>query len=241
VRQCAAVAFPPTHRSVVLAVRSADAEERARALDLLAAAYWRPVHRYLRTRWGLRDEDAKDLTQSFFTFMLEKESLALFEPAKGRFRTFLLACLDSYAANERRAARRLKRGGGTTLVPLDSWPGGGEALEVADGRSLEEEFHTEWAKALFSLAVEALRERCRGSRREAAFRLFERYDLEGEEGPSYAELAEEHALSVNQVTNHLAWARRAFRDEVLERLRELTATDEEFRSEARFLFGYEAP
>jgi DNA-directed RNA polymerase specialized sigma24 family protein len=237
------LAFPPTHHSVVLAVRSSDPEERERALEAVVAAYWRPVHRYLRARWGAPDEDAKDLAQGFFMAMLEKGSLARFDPGKGRFRTYLLACLDAYAANERRAASRLKRGGGTTLLPLDAAGPGGEVLDVPDGRDLHAAFQKEWAKGLFSLAVAALRARCLGTSKEVAFVLFERYDLDGDasERPSYADLAQELALPVTQVTNHLAWARRAFRDEVLGQLRAITASDEEFRMEARCILGYEAP
>ena len=67
------MAFPETRRSVVLAVRSEDAQERARALETLAAAYWRPVFRHLRGRWRARDEEAEDLTQGFFATAFEKD------------------------------------------------------------------------------------------------------------------------------------------------------------------------
>jgi hypothetical protein len=74
--------------------------------------------------------------------------------------------------------------------------------------------------------------------------LFERYDVDvadGERPPSYAELASEYGLPVTQVTNYLAWARRAFRSAVLERLREATGSDEEFRAEARDVLGIDPP
>ena len=77
-----------------------------------------------------------------------------------------------------------------------------------------------------------------------AFALFERYDLEGAEAhdrPTYAQLAADHGLPVTQVTNHLHWARRELRAAVLDKLREITASEEEFRSEARALLGVEAP
>ena len=75
-----------------------------------------------------------------------------------------------------------------------------------------------------------------------AFALFERYDVEGADTPdrpSYAQLAAEHGLPVTQVTNHLHWARRELRAAVLEKLREITAGEDEFRSEARALLGVE--
>jgi len=240
------VAFPQTHRSVVLAVRSADPEERARALDALVAAYWRPVHRHIATRWRLGDEDSRDLTQGFFATALEKGWLAQFDPARGRFRTYLLTCLDGFVAKERRAQRRLKRGGSASFLPLESTGEDGEARElpIPDGTDLEAQFHREWARSLFSLAIEVLRERCDETGKAVAFALFERYDVEGADTPdrpSYAQLATEHGLPVTQVTNHLHWARRELRGAVLEKLREITAGEDEFRSEARALLGVEIP
>jgi hypothetical protein len=153
---------PQTHHSVVLAARSANPEERARALDALFAAYWRPVHRHIATRWRQGDEDSRDLAQGFFAAALEKGWLARFDPARGRFWTYLLACLDGFVAKERRARRRLKRGGGASFLPLESTGEDGEARElpIPDGTDLEAQFQREWVRGLFSLAVEALRDRC---------------------------------------------------------------------------------
>jgi len=240
------VAFPETHRSVVLAARSVVPEERARALDVLVAAYWRPVFRHVRARWRQDDEDAHDLAQGFFAAALEKEWIAKFDPARGKFRTYLLTCLDGFVAKERRAGRRLKRGGGTALVPLETTDEDGETRELPlpDRTDLEAQFQREWARSLFSLAVESLRARCADAGKAVAFTLFERYDLEGAEAhdrPTYAQLAADHGLPVTQVTNHLYWARRELRAAVLDKLREITASEEEFRSEARALLGVEVP
>jgi len=240
------VAFPETHRSVVLAVRSGDAAERARALDVLVEAYWRPVFRHVRARWRADEVDARDLAQGFFAAALEKGWLERFDPARGKFRTYLLTCLDGFVAKEKRAGRRLKRGGEAAFVPLEETGEDGETRErpLADGTDIEAEFQREWARSLFALAVESLRARCEGTARAVAFALFERYDIEGAdapERPSYAELAAEHGLPVTQVTNHLHWARRELRAAVLAKLRETTASDEEYRSEARALLGVAAP
>jgi RNA polymerase sigma-70 factor (ECF subfamily) len=236
------LAFPTTHRSAVLGVRSDDPEVRSRALDRVAQVYWRPVFRHLRSRWRVDDDVARDLVQGFFAAALHKGWLERFDPTRGRFRTFLLSCLDAYAANEARAARRLKRGGGTVAVPLEVVSAEGEVEErpLASAFDLEADFHREWVRSLFALAVEALRERSQGTSREAAFTLFQRYDLEGSdapERPSYRRLAEELGLPETQVTNHLHWARKEFRSVVLATLREITASEEEFRSEARTLLG----
>ena len=104
--------FPATRWSAVLASRSDDPAERSRALEAIAGAYWKPIYKYLRIRWGKSSEDAKDLTQEFFAKLFEKEYLNDFDPAKARLRTFLRVCVDRFVANDFKAATRLKRGGG---------------------------------------------------------------------------------------------------------------------------------
>jgi RNA polymerase sigma factor (sigma-70 family) len=234
--------FPLTRRSVLLAARDADAQVRRQAWETLVASYWKPVYKVLRARWRLEREDAEDLTQEFFAAALAKGTFERYDPAKARFRTYLRTCLDGFAANERKAARRLKRGGGQAMLSLD-FAGAEEELRrhgAGEGLGVEEYFHREWVRSLFGLAVEDLRQWCAAAGKEAHFQLFERYDLEGPdapEQPTYSQLAAEHGLPVTQVTNHLAAARREFRRLVLERLRELTGSEEEFRSEARLVLG----
>jgi predicted transcriptional regulator len=89
---------------------------------------------------------------------------------------------------------------------------------------------------MFTLAVDAFRTRCVDSGRTVHLQLFERYDL-SDDDVSYASLAREFGLEPATVNNYLAAARRDFRRVVLEKLREITATDEEFRTEARSLLG----
>src|SRR5262249_30984392 len=84
-------------------------------------AYWYPVYAFLR-RSARPGEDAQDLTQAFFTHLLEKNVLAAVDPSRGKFRTFLLTCCTNFLANQRDAARALKRGGGRPLLSLD-FPG----------------------------------------------------------------------------------------------------------------------
>jgi DNA-directed RNA polymerase specialized sigma24 family protein len=103
--------FPDTSWSAVLGVRSADEAVRARSLEAVAQVYWKPVYKHVRLRWGRVPEDAQDLTQEFFSRALEKGFFDAWDPARGKFRTFLRVCLDGFLANEAKAAGRLKRGG----------------------------------------------------------------------------------------------------------------------------------
>ncbi|HET7617465.1 MAG TPA: sigma-70 family RNA polymerase sigma factor [Vicinamibacterales bacterium] len=235
-------AFPATRPSIVRAIRSADSTARERALDALTRAYWRPVYAYIRVRFGRTAEDAQDLTQEFFTRVLEHDSLAAYDPSRARFRTFLRVCLDRFLANEHRDEGRLKRGGSVRIEPLNLAAFDGELARhpIAVDNDPERWFHREWVRGLFAAAVDALAARAAHEQRDLALALFRRYDLDddaGPERPSYAALARSFEVSVNDVTNQLAWARRTFRAIMLERLRELCDSDEEFRREARDLLG----
>lgn len=241
--------FPATRWSAIVAARSPDPAERARALDTLVSAYWKPVFKYIRLRWSRGFEDAQDLTQGFFAGLLERDLLAKYDPGKSRLRTFLRLCVDSFVINEDKAARRQKRGGNVLHVALDFAAAeselGAKALDpakIASPESLEMFFEKEWVRSLFGLAVEELRQLCAADGKHQAYRLFEKYDLEEErEHASYAQLGREFNMTTAEVTNALAWARREFRRIALERLREMCTSDAEFHREARALFGWEAP
>lgn len=236
--------FPTTRRSAVLAMRGGKPEEKSWALDAIVGAYWKPVYKYLRLKWHESEEDARDLTQGFFTVAMEKQFFEGYDPARARFRTYLRACLDGFVQNERKFAGRLKRSPGTELLSLDFEGADGELRlqEVPDAVSPEDDFRHEWVRSLFSRAVERLRAECADRGRDTAFRAFERYDLEEERSSrTYADLAAELGISVSQVTNSLALARREFRRILLEDLREVTGSEEEFQEEARSLLGKGAP
>jgi DNA-directed RNA polymerase specialized sigma24 family protein len=238
--------FPATCWSAVLAARSEDAAERNRALGTITDSYWKPIYKYFRIRWGKPNEDAKDLTQEFFARLIEKDFLADFDPAKAKLRTFLRVCADRFASNDAKAARRLKRGGGAAHVSLDFDAAEAELdrAQISSGGSrtpadMDDFFEREFIRSLFGLAVRDLREFCESRGRQIHFHLFERYDLEdgGSQRAGYAELAREFELAPTDVTNYLAFARREFRRIALERLREMTASEAEYRREARTLLG----
>lgn len=218
---------------------------RARSMEALIAAYWKPVYTCVRLQRGRSVDDAMDLTQGFFAKVLEKDYFAAWDPARGRFRTFLRTCLDAWLANEGRAASALKRGGEALLIPLEFESEDGDMVTVplSAGESPERAFEREWVRSLFGLAVDSLRADCAARGRDTAFLVFERYDLEeaGSGRTTYAAMAAEFGITETTVTNYLCLARREFRRLLVEKLRELTATDEEFRLEARALFGRDDP
>lgn len=235
------IPFPATHRSILERIRESDAETRRIAFGDLAAGYWRPAYHYLRLHWQLAPDAAEDAVQSFFTAAFEKGYLEKYDPAKARFRTFLRVCLDRFVQNLRQAERADKRGGQVERLSLD-FPGAERelALVAATDRSDPERFfRDETIRALFSRSVEGLRRALEREGRPAVFRVFERHDLEPGADTTYATVARDLDLSVAQVTNYLHFSRKRFREIVLADLHDLVATEDEFRSEARDLFGLE--
>jgi RNA polymerase sigma factor (sigma-70 family) len=234
--------FPATRHSAILALRSGTEQERRVAMETIATAYWWPVFRYIQLRWHKDDDTTKDLTQGFFLRLIEKDYIGDFDAKKARFRTFLRLCLDRFVMHEADAAGRIRRGGHVDIVPLDipnieSQIGSSAGVPSADPERLFEE---EWIRGLMTQSVEALAEHCRTEDKLLAFELFQRYDLghmSGRESVTYAQLADDLGTSVETVTNHLAYARREFRRIVLERLREITVTDDEYRHEVMTLLG----
>lgn len=236
-----ASAFPPTRHSVIERLRKDDEAGRCAAFGDLVEGYWKPVYKHLRATWRLSPEDAQDLTQAFFSDAFQKAWLEKFEPRKARFRTFVRVCVDRFAMNARQAATRAKRGGDLRMVSLDFAGAEQEvrAQSLASPPDADDFFRQEFVRALFSRAVARTCEEMHRSGRTVHFRVFERYDLDRHDGVNYSSLAEELGLTESQVTNYLSLVRRTFRAHALEALRGLCGSDEEFRREARELFGLE--
>jgi RNA polymerase sigma factor (sigma-70 family) len=239
-------AFPATQCAVIAATASPDPQVREQALAMLVTAYWKPVYKYIRIKWKASNEDAKDLTQAFFTRTLEKDFFERYDPVRARFRTYLRTCLDGFVANERKAAGRIKRGGAMQQLALDFEEAEDEVRLYGrpPATDLDEFFHQEWVRHVLGLAVDELRRQCQAAGKAVHFALFERYDLEGPQIPeklTYAKLGEQFALSTSEVTNYLACARRQFRSLVLDMLRASTGNEEEFRAEAARLLGGTGP
>lgn len=230
--------FPLTHQSVLERMRSGDDTVRLGAFSDVVTGYWRPSYHYLRLHWRLSPDAAEDIVQGFFAVAFEKGYLETFDPAKARFRTFLRTCLDRYLQNQRKAESALKRGGGVENLSLD-FPGAEQELSLVstDLRDLDQFFRDETIRSLFARAVADLRDVLSREGKARAFEAFERHDLSDDEARSYAGVASAMGVPVTTVTNDLHAARRRFREIALVHLRSLSGTDEEFRHEARQLFG----
>ena len=150
--------FATTRWSMVLAAAGgAPSEQADRALAELCAGYWYPLYAYVRRR-GYDAEDARDLTQAFFARLLERQGLASADPARGRFRSFLLTALKNFLTSEWRRQAAEKRGGSAEVVSIDAADAERRYLaEPADTRTPEALYERRWALALLDRAVADVR------------------------------------------------------------------------------------
>jgi DNA-directed RNA polymerase specialized sigma24 family protein len=162
------VRFRTTQWELVLNARNANSSQQDRCLSELCSRYWFPLYKFAIFT-GLSNEDAQDLTQSFFLYLLQKESLQHVDPAKGRFRSFLLASFRNHLSTHRQYASAAKRGGGKQLIDLDAHDGEERHhLEPADELTAETFFDANWAQLLIERVTIRLSEeyRQRGKSRQ---------------------------------------------------------------------------
>ena len=222
--------FPTTRYSAVSDLLSGDPERRARSIQVITRAYWKPAVKYLRVRWRASQEQAEDLAQSFFETALRRDLLSSYEPDRGRFRGFFRTCLDRHAIDHYRKDHAARRGGGAAPLELD------EGLVAGDQQSPDAIFEAEWLRHLMQLAITELDEALAKAGKPVHAALFREFHI-GDSAPTYAEAAAKHGISVGDVTNWLHVARKEFRRVALEILSELTVDEADYADEAMAVFG----
>ena len=226
-------AFGTTRWSVVLAVRSEDRERAREALAELCRTYWYPLYALVRRR--VRDADeAADLTQDFFVYLIEKGGLKRAEPARGRFRSFLIASVKNFLANEHDRTAARKRGGGLKPVTFD----GAEAERhyLGDARAgweQEKAFDRQWALVVLQRGFERLRAEYSRAGKTPEFEQLSPF-LTGEGGDRpYREVAAILETTESAVKTSVHRMRRrygqALRQEVAETLADPEETDAELK------------
>ncbi len=219
-----------TTRWSVVAAAGAQSQE---ALAALCATYWYPLYAYAR-RSGRSADDARDLTQGFFTRLLEKHDIARADRERGRFRTYLLSAFQHYMANERERERALKRGGAAALVSIDTVTAETRySKEPADPREPDRMFEREWALALLDRALERLAEEQAHAGKGDAFAVLRGHLTAGSDAAGAAEIAEKTGLSENAARVALHRLRKRYgellRLEVAETLPDGRAVEDEIR------------
>ena len=226
--------FTTTRWSVVQAAAAGDAAEADQALAALCASYWYPLYVYLRRR-GHDADDAEDLTQAFFVRLIEKRALRHADPARGRFRSFLLAALKHFTVNEWERERAQKRGGGSPPLSLDferaeHW----FQREPSTNETPERLFDRAWALTLLDHAMTRLRADLERSGRSDQIERLTGY-LMDDQPHRYADTARELGMSEGAVRVAVHRLRRHFRDLVRQEIAQTVSSSGELDDELRHL------
>src|SRR5437588_11197285 len=181
--------FTTTHWSVVLAASLHESPQADEALAQLCRVYWQPLYAFIRRR-GYEEHEAKDLTQEFFARLLGKNYLRAVDRAKGKFRSFLLAALEHFLANEWRNAHAQKRGGKAAFISLDDTCAEQQYQQVpAAGLSAEKLFEQQWATTLLEQVLARLRTEFVTAGKESLFEELKIFLTGEKRAVSYAQLA----------------------------------------------------
>jgi RNA polymerase sigma-70 factor (ECF subfamily) len=225
--------FVTTHWSVVLAAGASLTEDRTRALEALCRTYWYPLYAYVR-RTGRTPEDAKDLTQAFFAYFLQKGAFALADPERGRFRTFLLSALKNFLINEYHRQRAEKRGGGRELISLDDAEGEARYIaEPADLTTPEALYEQRWATTLLEAALKRLRQEYAATKHAAVFDALKAYVWGEQSVTSCAALAAELGVSEEAAKKVVQRLRQRYAQMVRAQIAETVGTPAELEDELR--------
>jgi len=225
--------FPTTRWTLVVAAGDPAQQEGRTALVSLCEAYWYPLYAYVRRR-GHSVDEAQDLTQEFFLRILEGRYLDRADPAKGRFRSFLLTSLKFFLADEIDRSRAQKRGGG---APLPFEVSSGEELyrrEPAHEETPESIFERRWAHSVLDSVVARLRDEFVQHGRLDHFNKLKVFLLGQTEAP-YAVLARELETSEGALKVAIHRLRKRYRDLIRLEIAETVADPSEVESELRFL------
>jgi DNA-directed RNA polymerase specialized sigma24 family protein len=229
--------FHTTHWTVVLAARGEGGVAAREALANVCATYWHPLYAFIR-RQGAAPQEAEDLTQEFFCRFLERNALASVQPAAGKFRSFLLACLKNFLANERERAHAQRRGGGCVLLPLDSGDAETRYLqEPADHRTPEVVFERRWAFAVLERTFGALRREYATSGKGDLFEELQGFLPGGQGSVSRAELATKRGVSPGAIDVAIHRLRQHFGALLREQVAQTVSSEAEVEEEIRHLIS----
>ncbi len=213
----------------------AAAGDEEGALASLCRAYWFPLYAFLR-RQGLGAQDAEDVTQGFFAHLLGKGALARVDRAKGRFRTFLLASLKHFLADERDRANALKRGGGVAAISLDAVAAEERyALEPRDELSPDRLFDRRWAVAVIEQALARLGAEYAAAGKGALFEALRPLLSSPGEARPYAEIGARFSMNEGAVKIAVHRLRQRYGAALRAEIAETVGTAEEVDAELRHL------
>jgi len=232
-----APAFHTTHWTLVLQAALPGSAQSQAAFATLYVDYWYPLYAYVRRR-GLAPFEAEDITQSFFIRLLEKQSLAGLQREGGRFRSFLISCLENYLANEWDRNHAQKRGGGQPPLSLNAKEGETRfAVEDVEQETPESLFEKRWVLTLLEHVLERLRCESAGEGKADFFDEV-RLHLQGDrQGPPHADVAARRGMSEGAVKVAVHRLRQRYGQLLREEIARTVSSPAEVDAELRHLIA----
>jgi len=228
--------FATTHWSVVLAASHMELIRAEVALEQLCRTYWQPLYLYVR-RQGFGEPDAQDLTQEFFGRLLASRGLGGVAREKGKFRTFLLASLRHFLANEWKRDRTLKRGGGLTFLSLDELSSEtAQQPEPATDVTPEKLYDRRWAQTLLDQVLARLRGEYASAGKAALFDHLRVFLADAKGTVSYAAAAQRLNLTEGAAKQAVRRLRHRYRELLRSEIAQTVSTAAEVEEEIQHLF-----
>jgi len=227
--------FATTHWSVVLAAANQESPRARAALERLCRTYWYPLYAYLRRR-GNGHEDAQDLTQGFLLQLLEHDAFKRVQPSRGRFRSFLLASLSYYLADQRDHAGAIKRGAGQLQFSLDGLAAEERyQLEPPVNDSPDRLFERRWALALLDQVLQRLGQEFQEAGKGALFHRLQEFLVTGQAEAKYPNAAADLGMSVDAVKKAAQRMRQRYNELFREEIAHTVGHPGEVEDELRYL------
>jgi RNA polymerase sigma factor (sigma-70 family) len=228
--------FTTTHWSVVLEAQGESPAARG-ALEKLCRTYWRPIYGFIR-RQGPRPEEAEDLTQSFFALILERKDLNSVRQEKGRLRSYLLASVKNFLADEARHAMAAKRGKGQRLIPLDEIRERERSdPERSDRLTADQIYERRWAFTVLEQVMTRLRDEYRSAGNVRFFDQMKKMLMDEPDRPSQAQVATEFDMSENAVKQAFYRFRQRYQSLLREEIAHTVAMPGDIEDELRYLIS----
>lgn len=228
--------FATTHWSVIAGTQQQrDTVEAQAALEQLCSTYWGPVYAFVR-RSSPNEHAAKDLTQGFFERFLEKEYFREANPLRGRFRSFLLACVKHFLANQRDRERTQRRGGGVIHLSMDQIIAeAGAEPESNPAMTPDRCYERQWAHSVLENVRSKLQREFEESGKSALFDTLNVYLSGDRDEAPYLVVADRLGTSVAAVKKHVERMRRRYGQLLREEIAQTVLHASEVEDELRFL------
>ena len=227
--------FTSTQWSLVVTAQAGDTQSAA-ALETLCRAYWKPLYAFVR-RQGVQPDEAMDMTQGFFTRLLEKDWITAADQERGRFRNFLMTSIKHFMSNEWAKQRAKRRGGGCRFIPVDVQTAETQyRLDPIDTRSPERTYERQWALTTLEQVMDTLRQDYQKRNKTAQFEILKPCLVLSSQHQPYAQLAQQLDTTEGAVRVMVHRLKQQYRQKLRHHIAQTVASAEEVEQEMQHLF-----